>query len=76
MFAVNGGFGTNVEFSAEVPDFDKERIKADASIKNFLYRKDDVAVQLSLDAAIRGEKVKIDFESLKANAHSISSSGY
>ena len=71
MFSLNGGFGKNVEFSAEIPDLDKEKIKADASIKNFLYRKDDIAVKLSLDAAIRGEKVSIDFESLKAKAAGI-----
>ena len=72
MFLVNGGFGKNVEFAVEVPDFDKERIKADASITNFVYKKDDVFVKLSLDAAVRGEKVTIDFKDLKAKVSDIS----
>ena len=66
MFAVNGGFGKNVEFTVEVPDFDKEKLKADASIKNFVYKNDDLSVKLSLDAAVRGDKVDIDVKSLKA----------
>lgn len=72
MFLVNGGFGKNVEFSVEVPDFDKERIKADASIEDFVYKKDDVFVKLSLDAAVRGEKVAIDFKDLEAKVSDIS----
>ena len=72
MFLVNGGFGKNVEFSVEVPDFDKERIKADASIEDFVYKKDDVFVKLSLDAAVRGEKVAIDFKDLEAKVSGIS----
>ena len=72
MFLVNGGFGKNVGFKVEVPDFDKERIKADASISNFVYRKDDVFVKLSLDAAVRGEKVDIDFKNLRAKVSDIS----
>lgn len=66
MFAVNGGFGKNVEFTVEVPDFDKEKLKADASIKNFVYKNDDLSVKLSLDAAVRGDNVDIDVKSLKA----------
>ena len=66
MFAVNGGFGKNVEFTVEVPDFDKEKLKADASIKNFVYKNDDLSVKLLLDAAVRGDKVDIDVKSLKA----------
>ena len=66
MFAVNGGFGKNVEFTVKVPDFDKEKLKADASIKNFVYKNDDLSVKLSLDAAVRGDKVDIDVKSLKA----------
>ena len=72
MFLVNGGFGKNIEFAVEVPDFDKEKLKADASISNFVYRKDDVFVKLSLDAAVRGEKVAIDFKDLKAKVSDIS----
>ena len=72
MFAVNGGFGKNVEFTVEVPDFDKEKLKADASIKNFVYKKDDVFVKLSLDAAVRGDKVDIDFKNLKAKVSDVS----
>ena len=72
MFAVNGGFGKNVEFKVEVPDFDKEKLKADASIKNFVYKKDDVFVKLSLDAAVRGDKVDIDFKNLKTKVYDIS----
>lgn len=64
MFYADGGFGTNVKFSAEIPDFDKEKIKADASIKNFVYKNDDLIVKLSLDAAVRGDKVDIDVKSL------------
>ena len=66
ILSVKGGFGDNVEFSAEIPDFDKEKLKADASIKNFVYKNDDLIVKLSLDAAVRGEKVNIDFKDLKA----------
>jgi len=66
MLAVNGGFGKNVEFTVEMPDFDKEKLKADASVKNFVYKKDDLIVKLSLDAAVRGDKVDIDFKDLKA----------
>ena len=66
MFSVNGGFGKNIEFNVEVPDFDKEKLKADASIKNFVYKNDDLSVKLSLDAAVRGDKVDIDVTSLKA----------
>ena len=72
MFAVNGGFGKNVEFKVEVPDFDKEKLKADASISNFVYKKDDVFVKLSLDAAVRGDKVDIDFKNLKTKVYDIS----
>lgn len=66
MFAVNGGFGKNVEFTVEVPDFDKEKLKADASINNFVYKNDDLFVKLSLLAEVRGDKVRIDFKNLKA----------
>ena len=72
MFLVNGGFGKNVKFSVEVPDFDKEKLKADASINNFVYKKDDVFVKLSLDAAVRGDKVDIDFKNFKAKVSDIS----
>ena len=71
MFTVNGGFGKNVEFSVELPDFDKEKLKADASIKNFVYKNDDLIVKLSLDAAVRGDKVNIDFKDLKAKKSDI-----
>ena len=66
MFAVNGGFGKNVEFNVEIPDFDKEKLKADASINNFVYKNDDLFVKLSLLAEVRGDKVSIDFKNLKA----------
>ncbi len=66
FFSLNGGFGDNVDFSVELPELDKNRLKADASIKNFIYRKDDLLVKLSLDAAVRGDKVDIDVKSLKA----------
>ena len=66
MFAVNGGFGKNVEFNVEIPDFDKEKLKADASINNFVYKNDDLFVKLSLLAEVRGDKVRIDFKNLKA----------
>lgn len=71
MLLVNGGFGKNVEFSAEVPDFDKEKLKADASIKNFVYKNDDLIVKLSLDAAVRGDKIGIDFQDLKVKVSDI-----
>ncbi len=73
MFAVNGGFGKNVEFTVEVPDFDKEKLKADASINNFVYKNDDLLVKLSLLAEIRGDKVSINFKNLKAKKGEISS---
>lgn len=73
MFAVNGGFGKNVEFTVEVPDFDKEKLKADASINNFVYKNDDLFVKLSLLAEIRGDKVSINFKNLKAKKGEISS---
>gem|GEM_PF-1342056 len=72
MLFVNGGFGKNVEFSAEVPDFDQEKFKADASVKNFVYKNDDLIVKLSLDAAVRGDKVNIDFKDLRAKKADIS----
>lgn len=71
MLLVNGGFGKNVGFSAEVPDFDKEKLKADASIKNFVYKNDDLIVKLSLDAAVRGDKIGIDFQDLKVKVSDI-----
>ena len=71
MFLVNGEFGKNVEFNVEVPDFDKEKLKADASIKNFVYKNDNLSVKLSLDAAVRGDKVSIDFKNLKAKVSDI-----
>ena len=66
FFSLNGGFGRNINFSVELPDLDKTKLKADASVKGFTYKNDDVAAKVYLDAGIRGDKININVENLKA----------
>ena len=66
FFSLNGGFGNNINFSVELPELDKEKLKVDASVKGFTYKNDDLIAKVSLDAGIRGDKINIDVENLKA----------
>ena len=71
FFFLNGGFGKNIEFSVELPELDADKLKADAFVKGFVYKNDDLIAKVSLDAEIRGDKININVENLKAKKSNI-----
>ena len=69
--SLKGGFGTNIIFSAEMPELDKERLDAELSVKDFTYQKDDLAAKVSLEGMLHGDKINIDISSLKVKKSDI-----
>ncbi|MBP5405631.1 translocation/assembly module TamB domain-containing protein [bacterium] len=69
--SLNGGFGKNIRFSAEMPELDRKRLAAGLSVKGFTYQKEDMFAKVFLDANLRGEKINIGISSLKAKKSDI-----
>ena len=72
FFSLDGGFGKNIEFSVEMPELDKEKLKADASVKGFSYKNDDIFAKVYLDASLLGDKIDINIKNLSAGKGDIS----